>query len=127
MRVRQHRPTRSRDSPSPYDLDNDSEDEDTTNPSLRGPKEDGALSMLPKMPVDVLYEIFSHLHAKDVLSLSRTTHGLRAILMDRHARSVWKSSLGNVWALPVCPSDLTEPQYANLTFDEHCHVCSDLP
>jgi len=42
--------------------------------------------------------------------------------MIRSSLSVWKRAFSNVQDLPFCPSDLTLPQYANLTFDEHCHV-----
>ena len=35
---------------------------------------------------------------------------------------MWRSSLASVRALPPCPPDLTEIQYASLAFDDHCHV-----
>ncbi|PPQ95754.1 hypothetical protein CVT26_015880 [Gymnopilus dilepis] len=84
---------------------------------------DGSLQMMTKLPVDVLYEVFSHLHPMDVLSLSRTTKSLRSILLARHARGVWRSSLATVRALPPCPPDLTEAQYASLAFDNWCQSC----
>ncbi|KAF8907254.1 hypothetical protein CPB84DRAFT_1768713 [Gymnopilus junonius] len=70
----------------------------------------------------VLLQIFSHLHPMDVLSLSRTTKALRSILLARHARRVWRSNLASVRALPACPPDLTEPEYASLAFDNWCQV-----
>ncbi|KAF8896419.1 hypothetical protein BD779DRAFT_584390 [Infundibulicybe gibba] len=94
----------------------------------RGASEDsrrahGALKQLPEMPLDILFEIFGHLHPHDILRLARTTHRLRQLLMSRSAVSVWKSAFSRVEGLPHCPSDLTEPQYANLAFEEHCHFC----
>ncbi|KAF9468003.1 hypothetical protein BDZ94DRAFT_1133081, partial [Collybia nuda] len=74
------------------------------------------------MPLDILFEIFGHLHPLDVLHLARTSRGLRTILMSRSSLSVWVSAFSNVRGLPFCPSDMSEPQYANLAFDEHCHV-----
>jgi len=91
--------------------------------SVAGQGVDGSLEMMTKMPVDILYEIFSHLHPIDVLSLSRTTKALRSILLARHARGVWSASLASVRALPACPPDLTEPQYASLAFDNWCQSC----
>jgi len=44
--------------------------------------------------------------------------------MTRAARFAWTYALSNVEGLPSCPSDLSEPQYANLVFDQHCHVGS---
>jgi hypothetical protein len=51
-------------------------------------------------------QIFSLLEPLDVLRLARTTKALRNVLMSR--------------------TDLTEPQYANLAFSEHCHVIVSL-
>ncbi|KDR78817.1 hypothetical protein GALMADRAFT_224061 [Galerina marginata CBS 339.88] len=59
----------------------------------------------------------------DVLNLSRTTKPLRAILLGSHARGVWRSALGGVRALPLCPPDLTEIKYASLAFDNWCQSC----
>lgn len=42
--------------------------------------------------------------------------------MTRDAKFVWKSALSNVHGFPFCPSDLSEPQFASLAFDEECHV-----
>lgn len=58
----------------------------------------------------------------DVLSLSRTTRDLRKILLQRHARGVWRSSLVGIRGLPACPPDLNEIQYASLAFDNFCTV-----
>ncbi|KAF8183383.1 hypothetical protein BJ912DRAFT_549311 [Pholiota molesta] len=48
---------------------------------------------------------------------------MRDILHEKHARGVWRSSLASVRALPTCPPDMTEPQYARLAFDDYCHFC----
>ncbi|KDQ60885.1 hypothetical protein JAAARDRAFT_77035 [Jaapia argillacea MUCL 33604] len=83
----------------------------------------GKLRHLPEMPLDILFEVFGHLRPIDLLNLSRTTKALRNILMRRSAITLWKSSLRSVESLPECPPDLTEPQYAHLAFDPHCHFC----
>ena len=70
----------------------------------------------------MLLQIFGHLHPKDVLNISRSTKSLRSLLTERHARGVWRASLASVRALPACPCDMTEIQYASLAFDEWCTV-----
>ncbi|KAH9952089.1 hypothetical protein B0H21DRAFT_13030 [Amylocystis lapponica] len=82
-----------------------------------------SLSKLPDMPLDILFEIFGHLNPIDVLHLARTTKALRDILMRRSALSIWREARAHVDGLPDCPADLSEPQYANLLFDPHCHFC----
>ncbi|KAF9468004.1 hypothetical protein BDZ94DRAFT_1246928 [Collybia nuda] len=84
---------------------------------------DGLLKRLTEVPLDILYEIFSHLHPKDLLHLTRTTRAFRSVLMRRSATCVWKATIANIAGLPKCPPDLNEPQYVNLAFDEHCHFC----
>ncbi|KAF7322480.1 F-box domain-containing protein [Mycena chlorophos] len=83
----------------------------------------GKLKLLPEMPLDILFEIFSHLEPLDTLNLSRTTKTLRAHLMTRSSRFIWTAALHNDPDLPPLPDDLTEPAYVNLAFSRHCHVC----
>ncbi|KAF8071871.1 hypothetical protein FPV67DRAFT_1483014 [Lyophyllum atratum] len=86
----------------------------------------GFLKQLTEIPLDVLFErcrFLDILHPLDLLHLARTTKALRSILMRRSATSVWKASMYNAYGLPPCPLDLSEPQYVNLAFDEHCHFC----
>ncbi|KAJ7156998.1 hypothetical protein C8R43DRAFT_411697 [Mycena crocata] len=83
----------------------------------------GQLKMLPEMPLDILFEIFSRLDPPDVLRLSRTTKDLRHVLMSRSAISIWKSAFLNDPDLPPVPDGLNEAQYANLAFSPHCHFC----
>ncbi|KAF9451921.1 hypothetical protein P691DRAFT_806305 [Macrolepiota fuliginosa MF-IS2] len=90
---------------------------------LRPFRKECSLSLFTSMPLDLLYEVCTYLHPQDALNLARSTRRLRQLLMTRDARFVWKSVLSNVEGLPSCPSDLTEPQFANLAFDGHCHLC----
>ncbi|KAJ7744940.1 hypothetical protein DFH07DRAFT_19050 [Mycena maculata] len=83
----------------------------------------GQLNILPDMPLDILFEIFSQLEPLDVLRLARTTKDLRSVLMSHSAISIWKSAFLNDPDLPGVPDGLNEPQYANLAFSPHCHLC----
>jgi len=69
-------------------------------------------------------EVFGHLHPFDLLRLARTTKQFRRLLMHRSSISVWKAARSNVHgAFPGPPSDMSEPEWANLSFDPHCHFC----
>ncbi|KAI0093010.1 hypothetical protein BDY19DRAFT_1045335 [Irpex rosettiformis] len=83
----------------------------------------GKLREMLDMPLDVILEICSHLHPKDVLNLSRTSKDLRKFLMNRSSKSFWLAALSNLPNLPPCPGDLSEPAYVNLMFSIHCHGC----
>ncbi|KAJ6576433.1 hypothetical protein DFH09DRAFT_1451602, partial [Mycena vulgaris] len=91
----------------------------------------GLLSSLKEFPLDVLFEIFGHLHPVDLLHLARTTKEIRGIISHSHRR--FSSSFfrvtdsHSILGLPDLPPDLCEPQYANLAFDGHCHNCFATP
>ncbi|KAF8844141.1 hypothetical protein BDN67DRAFT_871570, partial [Paxillus ammoniavirescens] len=84
----------------------------------------GRLAGLMEMPMDILFEIFGHLMPLDVLRLARTTKQFRRVLMHRSSLSIWIAARKNVPDLPDCPPHMSEPQFANLVFDTHCHVRS---
>ncbi|KDQ59952.1 hypothetical protein JAAARDRAFT_637505 [Jaapia argillacea MUCL 33604] len=81
----------------------------------------GKLAKLFDMPLDILFEIFGHLHPKDLLHLTWTSKAFHKILAHCSSKWLWKQARRNVENLPECPSYLTEPQYARLFFDPHCH------
>ncbi|KAJ6619755.1 hypothetical protein B0H10DRAFT_2024791 [Mycena sp. CBHHK59/15] len=83
----------------------------------------GILSSLKGYPLDVLFEIFGHLNPMDLLNLSRTTKEICGLLMSPSTAFIWKETRSNVEGLPDIPLELSEPQYANLVFDTHCHKC----
>ncbi|KAI1786180.1 hypothetical protein LXA43DRAFT_898457 [Ganoderma leucocontextum] len=83
----------------------------------------GGLKQMPHMPLDILVEIFGHMHPRDLLSLARTTKEFRAFLMSRTAGTFWKVARQQVEGLPECPEHLSEPAYANLVFSSHCYEC----
>ncbi|KAJ3825576.1 hypothetical protein F5880DRAFT_1700706 [Lentinula raphanica] len=85
----------------------------------------GLLDKLAKniMPVELILEIFCYLQPRDLLRLARTSKDLRSVLMSKSSANIWRLAGSNVEGLPPCPVDLSEPQYANLLFEPHCHVC----
>ncbi|KIK57122.1 hypothetical protein GYMLUDRAFT_229829 [Collybiopsis luxurians FD-317 M1] len=77
------------------------------------------------IPLDVVFEIFCYLDPSDLLRLARTSKNLRNILMSKTSITVWRSSRENLPGLPPPPKDKNEPQYAQLLFENYCHVCED--
>ncbi|KAI0074234.1 hypothetical protein K474DRAFT_1626258 [Panus rudis PR-1116 ss-1] len=83
----------------------------------------GGLEELPKMPLDIIFEVFSHLCPLDLLNLARTTKAFRQLLMSKQSAVHWRTARANVPGLPDIPDDMTEPEFANLLFSSHCHGC----
>ncbi|CAA7263614.1 unnamed protein product [Cyclocybe aegerita] len=77
------------------------------------------------LPLDVVFEIASHLTPVDLLNLARTSLRFRATFMSKTALGVWKRVLERIPDLPECPRDLTHPQYASLIFEKFCMVRLD--
>jgi len=90
----------------------------------RGKVATGVLSVdrLVCLPLDVLIEVASHLLPTDLLQLSRASQRLRRMFLSKSLSQVWRSSLRAAHA-PVCPADLSEPQFSSFLFDNLCHAC----
>ncbi|KAF9015809.1 hypothetical protein BDZ89DRAFT_962421, partial [Hymenopellis radicata] len=70
-----------------------------------------------------LRQVFSYLEPLDLLRMSRTTKALRSLLMGKSSSGVWGRARLRMEGLPPMLEDLSEPEYANLLFDSHCHNC----
>ncbi|KAI0692020.1 hypothetical protein C8T65DRAFT_730608 [Cerioporus squamosus] len=80
---------------------------------------------IPNMPWDVLLEIFSVMHPRELLILARTSKDYREFLISRKSARVWKAARQHAEpGLPDCPPFFSEPAYANLVFFPHCHSCT---
>ncbi|TRM55867.1 hypothetical protein BD626DRAFT_576447 [Schizophyllum amplum] len=91
--------------------------------SKKGAVMGGKLAALSEFPLDVMYEIFCYLHPAQLLAVSRTNKTLRGALLRKNARWIWKASFRNAKDIPEPPTDLNEPQYAQLLFDKSCMYC----
>lgn len=69
-----------------------------------------------------MLQIFKHLRPSDILQLARVNKTFRSFLMVRSAKPIWRAARVNVPGMPDCPAHLSEPAYAHLAFDSHCHV-----
>ncbi|CAE6405008.1 unnamed protein product [Rhizoctonia solani] len=63
------------------------------------------------------------LNPEDILALARVNKFIRALLMRRSAKHIWRTAERNVEKLPPCPRHLTNPQYAVLVFTRECSSC----
>ncbi|KAH9854866.1 hypothetical protein C2E23DRAFT_901801 [Lenzites betulinus] len=74
---------------------------------------------LEDVSLDILLEVFSHLHPQDLLLMSRTSKIFRAFLMSRRSALVWKEARVRTSSdAPPCPPHMSEPQYAVLLFTQ---------
>ncbi|KAF8878919.1 hypothetical protein BD779DRAFT_1789089 [Infundibulicybe gibba] len=79
--------------------------------------------LLFSMPLDIVFEVASHLAPQDLLTLSRTNKTLHGTLHSPNASSVWKAVRSAVGA-PDCSPGFTEPQWASLLFGRPiCEQC----
>ncbi|KAI0373295.1 hypothetical protein BV20DRAFT_803069 [Pilatotrama ljubarskyi] len=84
----------------------------------------GKLTEIMNVPMDVFFEITSHLRPLDILQLSRSSKDLRNLLLSRNSRHIWIAARKNlVPPMPDCPDYMSEPQYAHLAFERVCHAC----
>ncbi|KAI0275537.1 hypothetical protein BGY98DRAFT_1098786 [Russula aff. rugulosa BPL654] len=80
------------------------------------------LSELPMMPLDILFEIFSHLHPSDLLSLSRVNKAFRFQLLSSGSSSLWNTCF-RLCSAPTTPVDMSPASWANLLFGgAYCYV-----
>ncbi|GAA5911867.1 hypothetical protein JCM6882_005222 [Rhodosporidiobolus microsporus] len=81
---------------------------------------------LRTMPMDVLVEIFSHLHPGELLQLSRTAKEYRSLLTDQSAKPIWRRSRRLVKLPDFDAPGMTEQFYAQLVFVDRCGLCDKL-
>ncbi|KAF9553640.1 hypothetical protein CPC08DRAFT_822184 [Agrocybe pediades] len=84
-----------------------------------------SLSLLLTMPLDVLFEIFGHMHPRDLVSLARTSKIFKQTLLASDAVTVWMTARKRLGG-PDCPPYMTEPAWTALIFGKpeciHCGV-----
>ncbi|KAF5313419.1 hypothetical protein D9611_008536 [Ephemerocybe angulata] len=83
------------------------------------------LSLLPTMPLDVLFEIFSHLEVKDLLKLLWVNRMIRATLLRPNAQSVWAAARVRR-KVPKPPTGFTEAGWAIFLFGQKCEICNSM-
>ncbi|KAI0675146.1 hypothetical protein C8Q78DRAFT_1010746 [Trametes maxima] len=108
---------------APQSDSNVGEGEQVLDRPARGPAFQTTREGFLNLPLDILLEIFGFLPPYSLLALARTSKDLRAFLMSRKSAACWKSARRQLINFPECPSDISEPKYAQLVFGEECHNC----
>ncbi|KAF5317326.1 hypothetical protein D9611_003573 [Ephemerocybe angulata] len=80
------------------------------------------LSLLPTMPLDILYEILCQLTPKDLLNLSRTNKLFRSTMFGNQMLTVWRAAR-DAFDAPEPPDGWTEQKWAGLLFETTCQSC----
>ncbi|KAG7098119.1 hypothetical protein E1B28_000091 [Marasmius oreades] len=117
--------------PPPADADDDGNDRKRARASVkRGrkvtqSKESDAQHYLQEMPLNLLYQIFSHLEPYDLVIISRTCKQLRQIILNHSATTVWTTARANA-GLPDPFPTMSEPAFVSLLFDPNCHFCGNV-
>ncbi|KAG8900729.1 hypothetical protein FRC00_011612 [Tulasnella sp. 408] len=74
-----------------------------------------------RLPLDVVYEILGLLTPLELLRLARTNKALRSYLMSKRSLIAWKAARAAATPpVPICPTDMSEPQLAVLLFTREC-------
>ncbi|KAL1735657.1 hypothetical protein EV714DRAFT_280232 [Schizophyllum commune] len=80
------------------------------------------LAAVMDLPLDILHEIFKHVHPAVLLVLSRANKALRYTLLHRGAKSTWEHSL-KAATYPMIPScidnGMSLPHYVNLIYGKN--------
>ncbi|CAE6537425.1 unnamed protein product, partial [Rhizoctonia solani] len=83
----------------------------------------GRLAGLMNMPIDIFTEIASHLWPVDIINLARLNKFFHNMLMSRSSIHIWHNAMDNVYYLPACPPEMSEPRYLALVFLKTCTSC----
>ncbi|KAI5900852.1 uncharacterized protein SCHCODRAFT_02559883 [Schizophyllum commune H4-8] len=92
-------------------------------------QDDAALSSrFTDLPLELVLEVLSHLDARSLLQLARTTKLLRSLLLSRSSIKIWKRGYNYTKpAMPPPPSDMSIPRLLAFLEDEICDFCDESP
>ena len=80
-----------------------------------------ASGLLVPADEEIVVQVVSHLHPKDLLELSRSSRHLHSLLMTSGASPYWRVARRSI-ELPDAPLMINEAQYASLMFEQKCTV-----
>ncbi|KAF7290605.1 hypothetical protein MIND_01300700 [Mycena indigotica] len=89
----------------------------------RSKQQSASLSLLPQTNLDVMFEVFGHLHPFDLVHLSRVNKTFRQLLLCPTSDVVWRNVF-RVGVLPPCPPQVSGRRWAKLLFGRQlCDEC----
>ncbi|KAF9260889.1 hypothetical protein L218DRAFT_1078989 [Marasmius fiardii PR-910] len=84
----------------------------------------GKLSLLPTMPMDILYTIFNYLPPKSLLALTKVNQVFRKTLVSSNSTFIWNRTIKSCKAPAPFPGTLSEIEWVRLLFGStHCQEC----
>ncbi|GJE93534.1 F-box protein [Phanerochaete sordida] len=84
----------------------------------------GKLARLLEMPVDIWFEIVSHLTPKELLHLTWTSRHFREMFMDKRQKHLWAAARYNA-RVPDPPPHISEPFLAAVLYSSFCQACGN--
>ncbi|KAF8079347.1 hypothetical protein FPV67DRAFT_1572599 [Lyophyllum atratum] len=92
---------------------------------LAGKRKKLDLSIFLDFPLDLIFEIFGHLHPIDIYHIAQTNKTLRKMVLAPNSASLWKTCFICHPSIPECPTDMSEPRWATLLFGPAiCDECA---
>ncbi|KAI0794298.1 hypothetical protein C8Q74DRAFT_1365780 [Fomes fomentarius] len=95
-----------------------------TSPSSKQQKE--TTGQLMHLPLELVVEVFSHVHPRDIWALLRTSKVIRSVLLDKKTKKyLWDVVLANASDVPRLPAcvNLSPPAWIHLLYCNICHRC----
>ncbi|KAF9534603.1 hypothetical protein CPB83DRAFT_842593 [Crepidotus variabilis] len=74
------------------------------------------MQVIFRLPTEIVYEIFGHLHPIDLYSWVRTNESFREIFLSHGASSIWRNAFLNNPDTPSCPPQISLPRWTTLLF-----------
>lgn len=98
----------------------------TAKDSVKG--KPNALQGVMQLPVELLFDILELAHPMDLMHLSRTSKGLRKVVLSKSSEPVWKAAYKNYDELNNPPEDIPYPKWTAMMYDDaRCDVSHCLP
>ncbi|GAA5898621.1 F-box protein [Sporobolomyces salmoneus] len=82
----------------------------------------GALRGVLELPMDLIWEICTHLDVGDLLTLSNTNKAFRSVVTGESSRTLFKRARQRI-GLPELLSPIPDLRYAELMYGKGCHIC----
>ncbi|GAA5898979.1 F-box protein [Sporobolomyces salmoneus] len=82
----------------------------------------GALQGVLELPMDLIWEICTHLDVGDLLALSNTNKSFRSVVTGESSSMLFKRARQRI-GLPELLSPMPDLRYAELMFGKGCNIC----
>ncbi|KAK4700585.1 proteasomal ATPase-associated factor 1, partial [Phenoliferia sp. Uapishka_3] len=91
----------------------------------KGKGKKGGLERLLTLPLELFYEVCSHLESPDLVRLSLLSRNIRDLLVSPSSQHIWTSARRAIGLPDLTSDNMNEIQYAHLVFWNKCQRCCD--